>query len=283
MVTRSTEQPFENVITVDVEDWYHICGWGGDPPPTPPGQGRVLQNVTKLLQLLAEYRVQATFFVLGAVADAEPELIPLIAAHGHEIASHGYSHRLVPKLGPTGFRDELRRTGRLIERQWGRRPVGYRAPQWSLGRSDTWAFAILREEGYLYDSSMCPLPFVGDRTGPLTPFCINTPEGSLVEIPPMVTPAPGCNLPTGGGWGFRFFPAWLIRQTMRSYNRQGSGAVIYLHPREMDPAGPRLAFSPLQSFAVYGPRISVEKRLRWLLERFTFTTLEKMATSCQPA
>jgi peptidoglycan-N-acetylglucosamine deacetylase len=273
----------KNAITIDVEDWFHICGWDGDPPPAPPGQGRVLRNVATLLRLLAQHQVQATFFVLGAIADAEPELIPLIAAGGHEIASHGYSHRLVHKLGATGFRDELQRTATVIQRQWGRRPVGYRAPQWSLRQTDSWAFTILQEEGYRYDSSMSPLPLVGNRNGPLMPFNIRTATGTIIEIPPMVTPWPGCNLPTGGGWGFRFFPAWLIGTTIRYYNRKGSGAVLYLHPREVDPQGPRLDFSALQSFAVYGPRVSVEHRLRWLLERFQFTTLEKMAASCQPA
>jgi hypothetical protein len=154
-----------NAITVDVEDWFHVCGI--DPEPqVPHDQWRVRRNTERILGLLSEFGVSATFFMLGSVAAQEPELVPMIVAAGHEIASHGYSHRLTPQLGPLLFRDELRRTVDLIERQSGERPYGFRAPRWSLSPSTPWAFDILAEEGYLYDSSCNPLPFVGNGRGP---------------------------------------------------------------------------------------------------------------------
>lgn len=265
-----------NALTIDVEDWFHVCGLPED-PATIPRENRVRKNVDRILALLREFNVTATFFILGALAEADPELAPMIAAEGHEIASHGYSHRMVPQLSPGEFRDEIRKTGALLELQTGKRPAGFRAPQWSLSRATTpWAFTILREEGYRYDSSCNPLPFVGDAQGPRAPFRIETPAGRLVEVPPMVTSTPFGRLPTGGGWGFRFFPMAMISGTIDRLNRNGISGVLYLHPRDMDDDGPRLHLPPLKSFATYGPRSSAEKRIRVLLERSAFSTLERM-------
>ncbi len=272
----------DNAFTIDVEDWYHVCGV--DAGPVPPSRRRVVRNVERILSLLAEFGVTATFFVLGSVAEQEPQLVPMIAAAGHEIASHGYSHRLVTQLGPELFRDEVRRTGEILERQGGRRPVGFRAPQWSISAAATpWALAVLREEGYLYDSSCNPLPFVGERKGRRSPYAVETVAGPLLEVPPMVTPSPLGNLPTGGGWGLRFFPRALIGGTVERLNAAGDPAVLYLHPREMEADGPRLALSPLRGFVVYGPRRSAEARLRYLLQRFSFRTLRQLVEQWQPA
>lgn len=237
----------------------------------------------KILALLGEFNVQATFFVLGSLAEADPSLVPLIADGGHEIASHGYSHRMVTKLSPGEFRDEIRKTGTILEQQSGRRPAGFRAPQWSLSRSTTpWAFTILKDEGYCYDSSCIPLPFVGDAKGPRAPFRIQTPAGSLVEIPPLVTSTFLGNLPTGGGWGFRFFPLAMIGGSLEKLNREGSPAVIYIHPRDMDVVGPRLDLPLLKAFATYGPRSDAVKQLRYLLRRFRFGTLRQLVDTWEP-
>jgi polysaccharide deacetylase family protein (PEP-CTERM system associated) len=243
----------------------------------------VVGNTERVLSLLAEYGVKATFFVLGSVAEAEPALVPMIAEAGHEIASHGYSHRLVTRLEPRQFREEVQRTGEILTRQWGRRPVGFRAPQWSLRDSVSWAFDILYEEGYLYDSSLNPLPLVGQGSGPRTPHQRKTDTGSIMEFPPMVTPSLFSNLPTGGGWGFRFFPRKLISGTIARLNRDGHPAVLFIHPRELDPAGPRLRLPPLRSFATYGTRCDAGVRLRYLLERFRFGTLRELTEQWQSA
>jgi len=264
-----------NALTVDVEDWYHVCGT--EPlPVVSAAECRVRRNTEALLALLDEFGVHATFFILGCVAHQDPGLVPLIASAGHEVASHGFSHRLVPELGKEGFRDEVRQTGDILAHQAGRRPVGFRAPQWSLGASTPWAFDILQEEGYRYDSSANPLPFVGERNGSRFPYRT---RGGMLEFPPLVTPLPGINLPTGGGWGFRFFPHLIVTWGIRRLNGRGCPAVLYLHPREMETAGPRLKLSPLREFAVYGPRTSVVGRLRKILSRYRFTTMERLAES----
>ena len=273
----------DNAFTIDVEDWYHVCGLDAV-PHIPPSRRRVVPNVERVLALLAGFGVRATFFVLGSVAEEEPALVPMIAAAGHEVASHGYSHRLVTELGPALFRDELRRTAEILERQSGQRPVGFRAPQWSISATATpWALTILREEGYRYDSSCTPLPIVGEAHGPRFPFMIETAAGPLLEIPPMVTPSFLGNLPTGGGWGFRFCPLVMSAGTVAGLNAAGNPAVLYLHPREMEPAGPRLRLSLFRGFAAYGPRTNPERRLKYLLQRFNFGTLRQLEEQWAPA
>ena len=271
-----------NALTIDVEDWYHVCGLDAEPQVV-PSRRRVARNVESILSLLAEFDVKATFFVLGSVAAEEPSLVPQIADAGHEIASHGYSHRMVTRLSPELFRDEVRRTGEILERQCGTRPTGFRAPQWSISAAATpWALTILREEGYLYDSSCNPLAFVGEADGTRHPFRIETAAGPLLEIPPMVTPSILWNLPTGGGWGFRFFPLAMIGGTVERLNSEGFPAVIYIHPREMDAHGPRVRLSPIRAFAAYGPRRDAAKRLRYLLQRFRFGTLRQLVETWEP-
>jgi len=270
-----------NAITIDVEDWYHVCGLK-DEPVLPAESGRVRRNIKLILDLLDEFSIEATFFVLGCVAEADPDLAPLIAAGGHEIASHGYSHRLVNQLSPEEFRDEIRRTASLLHQQTGLHPVGFRAPQWSLSFAKTpWAFEILAQEGYLYDSSLNPLPFVGDSAGSRFPYPLSAGSAVMREFPPLVAQTPAGNLPVGGGWGFRFFPLPFVAKTVEAYNRLGQPAVFYLHPREVDPRGPRLPLSPWKSFVVYGPRSDAACRLRQLFERFSFTSLGALAKLCR--
>ena len=270
----------DNALTVDVEDWYHVCGIG-EQSAVPRNSWRVGGAVRKILALLERHRSLATFFMLGSVAESNPELAPMIVAKGHEIASHGYSHTLLSRLDRHQFLDELLRTEQILMEQTGQRPMGYRAPQWSVSRGTPWVDDILAERGYLYDSSRNPLPFVGDLSGSRHPYRITTKHGPLWEFPPMVTPTPLVNLPSGGGWGFRLFPLAMIKATIERYGRQEAPAVLYLHPREVDPDGPRLPLSPLKRFAVYGTRTDATPRLSAVLDSFRFTTLAGMVATWQ--
>ncbi|WP_367618939.1 polysaccharide deacetylase family protein [Pelotalea chapellei] len=267
-----------HALTIDVEDWFHVCNLQYE-PVIARSRWRVHSATERILSLLAVSEIKATFFILGSVAEAETELAGLITSQGHEIASHGWSHRLVHEMTADEFKAELERTAELIFKQTGARPVGYRAPRWSISERTPWAHEILVEQGYLYDSSCNPLPLVGNGRAPRRPYSIQTGKGALWEVPPMVTPTPMGNLPTGGGWGFRLFPLPLISSTIRRYQKAGHPAVLYLHPREVDPLGPRLDLSPLQSFAAYGTRNDAAPRITALLKTFRFTTLESMVRS----
>ena len=268
-----------HVLTVDVEDWYHVCGIDGRDNVS-RDTWRVIDNVTKILNLFEYYECKATFFVLGSIANSLPQLAPMIAAKGHEIASHGWSHKLVTGLSPDALRNELERTADLLEHQTGQRPLGFRAPRWSLSRKKTpWAFDLLSELGYHYDSSLTPLAAIGDPSGPLHPHQIQTANGPLWEIPPLVTTTPLGNLPTGGGWGFRFFPYFLISRTLQRYTAEGQPGVLFVHPRELDPDGPRLDLGVFQNFVAYGARQSSEDRLKQLMSSFRFGTLHDLVST----
>lgn len=267
-----------NSITVDVEEWFHVCDDTLHPATFP--MERVEGNVERLLTLLATGGAKGTFFLLGCVAEALPGLAPAIVAAGHEIASHGWSHRLVPQLSPDEFRQELRRTNAVIAAQTGVTPRGFRAPRWSLSRQATpWAFDILAEEGFVYDASCTPLAGIGDPAGLRVPHRIDTAAGPLWEVPPLVTPTLFANLPTGGGWGFRFFPLALVERSIRGLNRAGQPAVLFVHPREVDPAGPRVPLSRFRSFVTYGSRRDAAPRLAHLLRRHHFAPLLDLVTS----
>ena len=270
-----------NSLTIDVEDWFHVCGLSREPVIT-RSQWRVGEATERILSILAASEVKATFFMLGCVAEAEPELVKCISSQGHEIASHGWSHRLIHDMTAHEFRDELKRTAELLFHQTGIRPVGYRAPRWSISVRTPWAYEILAEEGYLYDSSCNPLPLVGKGDAPRHPYRLETSKGFLWEVPPMVTPTPLGNMPTGGGWGFRLFPLSMISSTIMRYQKEGFPAVLYLHPREVDPSGPRLSLSPFASFAAYGTRSDAAPKVSELLKKFRFTTVESLVRSWKP-
>ena len=269
---------FRNALTVDLEDWYHICGVERE-QPIPRNSWRVCSATERILSLLDEYGVKATFFVLGCVAEAEPDLVKMIAAGGHEIASHGWSHTLINDLTEDQFRVELARTEEVIHTQCGCLPIGFRAPQWSVSDRTPWVYEILAERGYRYDSSLSPLPFIGDRHGSRVPFLLESVNRRLWELPPLVTPTWFGNLPTGGGWGFRFFPTALVEHTLERLNAAGNPGVLFLHPREVDPDGPRLRLPPLKRFVAYGTRNDAVPRVRRLLERFRFTTLKELVAN----
>ncbi|MCL2761288.1 MAG: polysaccharide deacetylase family protein [Desulfuromonadales bacterium] len=268
-----------NAISIDVEDWFHICGLTYAPKIN-PSEWRVHQNIERILKILDETSTKATFFVLGSVAENIPDLVPEIASAGHEIASHGYSHKLVSNLTPAEFRDEIRKTHDILTKQAKVQPIGFRAPQWSLSPSKTpWGFEILIEEGYLYDSSINPLPFIGDKEKRRKPWELEINGRKIWEIPPMVTKSLLFNLPTGGGWGFRFFPLSIIENTVEKLNQGNSPAVIYIHPRELDPEGPRLKLPLLKGFVSYGSRKDSSQLIRHLLNKYRFIPVADMVKS----
>jgi hypothetical protein len=152
-----------------------------------------------------------------------------------------------------------------------------------LSEKTDWAFAILREQGYRYDSSLTPLPFAGNFRGSRTAYRLEGKGEGMWEIPPMVTRSWIGNLPTGGGWGFRFFPFWMICSTIEALNLRNHPAVLYLHPREVDPAGPRLELPYLKRFVSYGTRTDAAPRLSELFRRYRFITLKELVDEWQHA
>ncbi|MDR0871191.1 MAG: DUF3473 domain-containing protein [Planctomycetaceae bacterium] len=269
-----------NAFSVDVEDYYQVAAFGKiiDPKDWNNRESRVVQNTRKLLDILktAGTPVKATFFVLGCIADRFPDLAPEITSHGHEIASHGWMHQLVYSMTEDEFRDDVRRTRKLLQEQSGQDVLGYRAPSWSIVKRTPWAHRVLVEEGYRYDSSVFPIhhDLHGNADAPKEIHPIETEAGTILEFPPAVVRRFGQNLPTGGGGYFRFFPYFITARWLRSVNQEGRPFVFYLHPWEVDPGQPHIQGAPLKSrFRHYLNLHKTEGRLKRLLNGFEFAPI----------
>jgi polysaccharide deacetylase family protein (PEP-CTERM system associated) len=261
-----------NFLTVDVEEWFHVCGVGGALAPErwPALPSRVELTTELTLEILARRNVRATFFVLGSVADRHPRLVERIVSSGHEVASHGFSHRRVFELDETSFADELTRASAALERAGAPRPIGFRAPEWSINDRAPWGLAVLARAGFLYDSSMSPLRLVGNPQYPQMPHRRETPHGTLMEVPPLVGRWFGQQYPLGGGWGLRMSrPATVVRE-IEARNRRGVPATLFVHPWELDPEPPRVALPLALRFSHYFRLSGFAKRLDDILSRVEF-------------
>ena len=269
-----------NALTVDVEEFFQVSLFKEAAPPArwDAYPRRAADSVRRLLDLFAARGVKATFFTLGWVAEREKKLMREIAAGGHEIASHGYSHREIGELEPWQFRADLSRARAAIEDTAGVRVTGYRAPSWSIVPSTLWALEILAEEGYAFDSSIFPIRH--DRYGipdrPRAPHRIPTMSGSIIEVPPATARAFGQNLPVAGGGYLRHFPPAVIRWGISQMNRDAIPAVVYLHPWEIDPGQPRIDVPALTRVRHYRNLDKVYARLDALTREFRFGTIAQM-------
>lgn len=267
-----------NALTVDVEDYFHVAALAPNihRDSWTSRESRVVENTHKLLALFEKSDVRGTFFVLGWVAERYPQLVKDIAAGGHEIACHGYSHRLVYEQSPEEFHDETRRSKNLLEDIVGSAILGYRAASYSIVRESLWAIDILVELGFSYDSSIFPVHH--DRYGipdaERIPNRMSTPGGkSIVEWPLATAGILGFRLPVAGGGYFRLLPYWLTHWGLSSINRsERQPFIFYLHPWEIDPAQPRVAASRLSRFRHYTNLDKCEARLQRLLGDFKFGT-----------
>jgi len=268
-----------NALTVDVEDYFHVAALAPSihRDSWPSRESRVAANTRKLLAILDQYQVRGTFFVLGWVAERHPQLVREVASCGHEIACHGFSHRLVYEQSPKEFREETVRSKGLLEDITGSEVSGYRAASYSIVRESLWAMDILADLGFLYDSSIFPIRH--DRYGipgaQRVPHRMLTPnKNSIVEWPLATANVLGWRLPVAGGGYFRLLPYWVSRWGLESINRREQQPFIfYLHPWEIDPAQPRVSVSWLSRYRHYTNLGKCEERLRRLLGEFQFGTV----------
>jgi polysaccharide deacetylase family protein (PEP-CTERM system associated) len=270
----AAERPL-NAMTIDVEDYFQVSAFEQTVPRSSweSFESRVCANTERLLGILDEFQVHATFFVLGWVAERFPALVRAIDKGGHELASHGYAHGLVYAASADDFRSDIRRARTAIESAAGVRVTGYRAPSYSITRKSLWALDVLIEEGYSYDASIYPIHH--DRYGipgwRRHPHRIDGAAGSIWELPGSTVTCAGLNLPIGGGGYFRLLPYGWTASGIRRLNRvEGQPAIFYLHPWEFDPDQPRMPSGPLTSFRHYRNLDKTEDRLRRLLSEFRF-------------
>jgi len=264
------------VFTVDVEEYFQVHAFEGlvareawDSFPS-----RVERNTGAVLDTLDRWGARGTFFVLGWVAKRHPRLVRRIAQSGHEVASHGWSHRKVTSLTPEEFRKEVRSSRNLLEDLTGTRIWGFRAPSFSVVPGVEWAFDVLLEEGYRYDSSVFPVHRLGNcfPGAPREPHLLVRPSGELLELPMATLTVGGLSVPAAGGAYFRHWPYQLVRQAFRQLSAKGGPGVFYIHPWEVDPGQPRLAVGPLARLRHYRGLARTAAALERLLGEFAFTS-----------
>jgi polysaccharide deacetylase family protein (PEP-CTERM system associated) len=266
-----------NALTFDVEEYFQVTGFAGavDPALWDLYEPRAERSTDELLGVLDAANVRATFFVLGWLAKRRPALVHRIAAAGHEVASHGYWHQLVTTQTRDQFRADVRAARTVLEDAIGRPVTGYRAPSFSIGPACDWAFELLVQEGYRFDSSVA----TGRRhsCGHLAidgkPFVIRTPSGSLHEFPLPAGRLLGRSVPVGGGGYFRLMPYRMTRRSLQRLNDDEVPACVYLHPWEIDPDQPRLTVPFSKAFRHRVNLVRTRPRLEWLLREFRFDTV----------
>lgn len=275
----STATDAMNVMTIDLEEWfvvqaleseYGINRWHDQ-------KSTIVANTRRVLELLRRHDVRATFFVLGWCAKEHPGLIKMISDQGHEIGCHSYYHRRIDLMQPDEFRRDTLRAMHAIMEACGARPRGYRAPSWSINHRIPWAFEILSELGFEYDSSIFPIKhdLYGMPDGPRHLFlmkCKN--DRYLYEIPASTYRFLGKNMPAAGGGYLRHMPYWYTQRVVRRMNHQNQPAIVYIHPWELDPNPPMVeGLSLLQRLRSHGSTNLLAIKLNKLLNDFAFTTM----------
>jgi polysaccharide deacetylase family protein (PEP-CTERM system associated) len=274
-----------DVFTVDLEDWYQ--GLEIDMDEWDRFSPRVERGLDVLLELLEASGTHATFFVLGYQAERAPGLVARVAAAGHEIASHGWSHRFVYRIGADAFRQELRRSKALLEDVTGSPIDGFRAPFFSITRDARWALDVLVEEGFRYDSSIFPVANYryGDPSARRDPGPVVAPSGAtLLEVPLSTVRLSRLSVPMSGGGYFRLYPYALTKTMIRLLHRGGLPLVFYVHPWEYDVEHPRIPMPRrVARFTHYHNLASMQPKTQKLLRDFQFTTVRDAYASMLPS
>lgn len=265
-----------NALTVDVEEWFHICGMPTLHPEHWTSLPSRVELTTRLvLDLCRSTGARATFFVVGWIAERYPGLVSEIRAAGHDIGSHGYWHRRAYELGERGFDEDLERSLDALARA-GAPPVGcFRAPEWSINDRSLWALDLLARRGIRTDASMAPVRLVGSVAYPRGPYLRATKTGPILEVPPLVTDRFRQAMPIGWGWALRMSSPGRVLAAIAHHNQMALPAVLTIHPWEIDPTPPRIALPPRLRFAHYFRLAGFADRLRTILEGSRFAPLDE--------
>lgn len=280
-----------NALTIDVEDYFQVSAFAPYIARSDweRRECRVERNVQRILGLLAEREVKATFFTLGWIAERYPSLVRDIVAGGHELASHGYGHERASDLDRSAFREDVQRAKGVLEDAGGVAVKGYRAPSFSIGHGNLWALETLAQTGHRYSSSIYPIAH--DHYGmPDAPRFAHRTDSGLLEVPVTTLRMAGRNLPSSGGGYFRLLPypttRWMIRRVNQA---ERESAVFYFHPWEIDPAQPRIeGIDARTRFRHYVNLAPNERKLQRLLQDFRWGRmddifLDRAAETAQPA
>lgn len=269
-----------NFLTFDIEEWFHANYEGIDPSKYDAQSTNLEANVDRLIALCDTFNVKSTCFILGNVAKSKPHIVKKLFDAGHEIASHGSSHKLIYPMTPDAFREDIQISSDVLEQITGQKVLGFRAPSWSV-KSETlpWFYEILAQEGFIYSSSVYPAnhSLFGIPEFPRMPHYPLS--QSVLEIPQSVMNLFGTSLGYAGGGFLRFFPAWLIKREIEKENKRGRSVFIYLHPREIDVYQPRLTLGLIDGYFHYQGIAGCEEKMGELVNEFqhSFVRMDEYA------
>lgn len=266
-------------MTVDLEDYFcnlPMSQWNNY-------ESRVVKTTKKILDLFKKYKVHATFFTIGKIAECYPELIEEIVSNGHEISSHGYSHTDIRKMDQKSFEEDLKKSLTILEKLSGEHVLGFRAPYFSITKENFWVFNILKK--YLqYDSSIFPVrtPLYGLPNAPRYIYRLsdndplkNDENSNFIELPPATLKLSFFgNLPIAGGFHLRLLPFWIIKLGIKKLNNSGFSAICFIHPHDLDPEKPRIKGYPLRAY--WGLK-DAPKKFESLLREFSFSSAREVA------
>ncbi|AKB45786.1 polysaccharide deacetylase family protein, PEP-CTERM locus subfamily (plasmid) [Methanosarcina sp. Kolksee] len=279
----------KNALVIDLEHWYSNEFLIDYLPSEKVDQD--LEAVKPILDLLDKYNLRVTFCVLGTFAERHPELVKYIHEKGHEIQSHAYSHKTLHELGKDAFEDEIIKSVNLLESITGEKPIGFRAPSFSIDNSTKWAFEVLGKYGFKYDSSIFPIKTMlyGEPKAPVNIYrpskdnvTKNDPNGNIIEFPMTVLNF-GINFPLAGGFYLRVLPLWFLIFGIKYINKKRP-AIVYIHPWETYPKTPRLKLPLFSRFVAYYGINSSLLKLEGLLKEFHFTNIKEILdNSCSQA
>jgi len=256
-----------NALSVDFEDWRYP-----ELSIYESHTSKIKDSTIRILELFKKYNVKGTFFSLGSTAEKLPHLIKMIVAQGHEIASHGYSHRSIYNLTPEEFKEDLKKSIDILEQMSGQKVLGYRAPYASITKKSLWALDILYETGIKYDCSIFPTKnfLYGIPDFPATICWQKNIAGKIVEFPFSVYKLFNKNIPIGGGLYLRLFPYAFTKHCIKKNNETGNPTMIYIHPRELDLDPPRYKVPLNWQLIFYYNLKSTQEKLDNLLKDFNF-------------
>jgi len=272
--------PDQSLLTIDVEDYYHICDTIGIPPVSEWDSlpGRVVENLRKLLDIAESHQVRTTCFFLGYIARRYPDLEKEADSRGHEIASHGMYHQLAFNMSVKEFQEDIASSKKLLEDITGKDVSSYRCPSFSVTGQTPWFFEQVVKAGYSIDSSVFP----GHREGgglatkEKYPHRIDTPAGKLFEIPISLINILGRNTCFFGGGYLRLFPLSIILLMSEQIHKQGYPVLYYIHPREIDPLHPRFRIQWIHYIKRYINLKSVRPKLDAILKTGTYSTCREL-------
>jgi len=268
----------KNILTFDVEEWYDANYREIDLGTIDSTKSNLEHELKDLLDVCKRFGSKATFFVLGRVAEQKPHLVEMIHAEGHEIASHGYDHKLVYELSPKEFKEDLQKSLSVLESITGKKIIGYRAPSWSFTKETSWVYDIMADMGIRYSASVFPIRtfLYGIPDAPRFPYVVHTKNQKkrILEIPTSTIRMLRTNIPFSGGAYFRFLPSWVVHAWIKKINKAGHPVIVYLHPREIDPAEQRLKLPWKMQLLHYWGVSQTMNKLERVLRKFPFTGIE---------